>query len=172
MISVVHVSPSGPGLPTILTHLSESKKGMENEENQQGDEPKATNLSVSEASETAETSPSPCAEPELLGTKRLCGKRFRKTTNILTFPDTWDIHIKHSYIVSYPDPMTLWNPRPAPSPEAKPVLNGSPEGAPRTDKDCLMISEKSSLGALTEYVNDLYWFMNVSIYNNGWYSII
>ena len=43
------------GLPTILTHLSESKKGIENEE---PPEP--------EAPEAAEA-PTPCAEPEWLG---------------------------------------------------------------------------------------------------------
>ena len=46
------------GLPTILTHLSESKKGIENEE--PPDPPEA------EAAEAAEA-PTPCAEPEWLG---------------------------------------------------------------------------------------------------------
>jgi len=47
------------GLPTILTHLSESKKGIENEE-RDPDPPEP------EAAEAAEA-PTPCAEPEWLG---------------------------------------------------------------------------------------------------------
>lgn len=42
------------GLPTILTHLSESKKGIENEEGPDPPEAEA---------------PTPCAEPEWLGVR-------------------------------------------------------------------------------------------------------
>eukprot|EP00435_Cladocopium_sp_Y103_P039356 s662_g10.t1 len=53
-------SLSSGGLPTILTHLSESKKGIENEEHPDPPADLASHASEAEAAET----PTPCAEPE------------------------------------------------------------------------------------------------------------